>query len=184
MILAFHLGVGTLVVRATGLFQRGVKHTYVSLLRHVQCCVATICCAHLDQQCVLLWRMDMDSPHTRTTTIRAVTDKPVGPDGNFVDVKGKRGRWFDERGCFFFSSRRRHTRCSRDWSSDVCSSDLLTSGSSFNARQIESMVLYFRTRGQDAETVVGSDPGALDHHLSVAENFLKWALDRDRKSVV
>src|SRR2546429_10029169 len=29
------------------------------------------------------------------------------------------------RACiFFFSSRRRHTRCSRDWSSDVCSSDL------------------------------------------------------------
>src|ERR1041385_6146392 len=26
---------------------------------------------------------------------------------------------------FFLSSRRRHTRCSRDWSSDVCSSDLL-----------------------------------------------------------
>src|SRR5690606_40871646 len=26
--------------------------------------------------------------------------------------------------CFFFSSRRRHTRFSRDWSSDVCSSDL------------------------------------------------------------
>src|SRR5256884_3050423 len=29
------------------------------------------------------------------------------------------------RKCFFFSSRRRHTRCSRDWSSDVCSSDLM-----------------------------------------------------------
>src|SRR5947199_2539126 len=28
------------------------------------------------------------------------------------------GRWF------FFSSRRRHTRCLSDWSSDVCSSDL------------------------------------------------------------
>src|SRR5690554_3190540 len=26
---------------------------------------------------------------------------------------------------FFFSSRRRHTRCGRDWSSDVCSSDLI-----------------------------------------------------------
>src|SRR5699024_11334116 len=26
---------------------------------------------------------------------------------------------------FFFSSRRRHTRSKRDWSSDVCSSDLL-----------------------------------------------------------
>src|SRR5205814_2925021 len=25
---------------------------------------------------------------------------------------------------FFFSSRRRHTRCLSDWSSDVCSSDL------------------------------------------------------------
>src|SRR5256884_8965372 len=35
-----------------------------------------------------------------------------------VDLAGKGG------GVFFFSSRRRHTRCSRDWSSDVCSSDL------------------------------------------------------------
>src|SRR2546429_3852245 len=31
---------------------------------------------------------------------------------------------------FFFSSRRRHTRCSRDWSSDVCSSDLALGGKS------------------------------------------------------
>src|SRR3989449_11556327 len=31
-----------------------------------------------------------------------------------------------DEGLFFFSSRRRHTRCSRDWSSDVCSSDLAT----------------------------------------------------------
>src|SRR2546421_8379348 len=29
------------------------------------------------------------------------------------------------RALFFFSSRRRHTRSDRDWSSDVCSSDLL-----------------------------------------------------------
>src|SRR5690606_40010056 len=28
-------------------------------------------------------------------------------------------------GIFFFSSRSRHTRFSRDWSSDVCSSDLI-----------------------------------------------------------
>src|SRR5256885_17232265 len=28
--------------------------------------------------------------------------------------------------CFFFSSRRRHTRLQGDWSSDVCSSDLHT----------------------------------------------------------
>src|SRR5690606_40670416 len=31
---------------------------------------------------------------------------------------------------FFFSSRRRHTRFSRDWSSDVCSSDLGTPSAS------------------------------------------------------
>src|SRR3712207_9086512 len=31
----------------------------------------------------------------------------------------------DDGMCFFFSSRRRHTRYWRDWSSDVCSSDLL-----------------------------------------------------------
>src|SRR5690606_40392793 len=31
---------------------------------------------------------------------------------------------------FFFSSRRRHTRFSRDWSSDVCSSDLESSSPS------------------------------------------------------
>src|SRR5438105_6750690 len=30
---------------------------------------------------------------------------------------------------FFFSSRRRHTRSTRDWSSDVCSSDLRIAGS-------------------------------------------------------
>src|SRR5690625_5577240 len=30
--------------------------------------------------------------------------------------------------CFFFSSRRRHTRWPRDWSSDVCSSDLAPHG--------------------------------------------------------
>src|SRR5258707_11808573 len=33
-------------------------------------------------------------------------------------------RWSVFRLYFFFSSRRRHTRYWRDWSSDVCSSDL------------------------------------------------------------
>src|SRR5207245_8635241 len=37
---------------------------------------------------------------------------------------------------FFFSSRRRHTRCYRDWSSDVCSSDLV----SFASIKLDSMV--------------------------------------------
>src|SRR2546422_8463510 len=37
---------------------------------------------------------------------------------------------------FFFSSRRRHTRCSRDWSSDVCSSDLAFFGADAAAWQV------------------------------------------------
>src|ERR1035438_4805606 len=37
-----------------------------------------------------------------------------------VGCGGRRVRSF-----FFFSSRRRHTRCLSDWSSDVCSSDLI-----------------------------------------------------------
>src|SRR2546421_2107117 len=32
--------------------------------------------------------------------------------------------WSENYSIFFFSSRRRHTRSDRDWSSDVCSSDL------------------------------------------------------------
>src|SRR5207253_6412590 len=35
---------------------------------------------------------------------------------------------------FFFSSRRRHTRWPRDWSSDVCSSDLLSDAMRFELR--------------------------------------------------
>src|SRR5438128_4106128 len=35
---------------------------------------------------------------------------------------------------FFFSSRRRHTRCYRDWSSDVCSSDLVKALGDFTRR--------------------------------------------------
>src|ERR1035441_5356029 len=41
----------------------------------------------------------------------------------------------------FFSSRRRHTRCLSDWSSDVCSSDL-------NNWSTELMRLLHRTRAQ------------------------------------
>src|SRR5256884_4119850 len=41
---------------------------------------------------------------------------------------------------FFFSSRRRHTRCSRDWSSDVCSSDLTSVEQTLNGLQFGLML--------------------------------------------
>src|SRR5207248_3737935 len=49
--------------------------------------------------------------------------------------------------CFFFSSRRRHTRSYGDWSSDVCSSDLVrttdTSGMG-NAFEIKGHSMHGR----------------------------------------
>src|SRR5207247_5826949 len=48
---------------------------------------------------------------------------------------------------FFFSSRRRHTRSTRDWSSDVCSSDLeprqAAIGRKLGDREIDGAVLSF-----------------------------------------
>src|SRR5207253_4649108 len=41
-----------------------------------------------------------------------------------MGLRSLEGVWF----AFFFSSRRRHTRWPRDWSSDVCSSDLEWNG--------------------------------------------------------
>src|SRR5690625_5458323 len=40
---------------------------------------------------------------------------------------------------FFFSSRRRHTRWPRDWSSDVCSSDLPAIGPTFSGFILANM---------------------------------------------
>src|SRR5438128_12252647 len=54
---------------------------------------------------------------------------------------------------FFFSSRRRHTRCYRDWSSDVCSSDLTFGYTSPHHKQFvtapeRSGLYYFHARTQ------------------------------------
>src|SRR5690625_6427197 len=67
---------------------------------------------------------------------------------------------------FFFSSRRRHTRWPRDWSSDVCSSDLHTNkaggGQIENSEdqnkctddfsdRIACIISYFRNCGKNGE---------------------------------
>src|SRR5690606_41006368 len=48
---------------------------------------------------------------------------------------------------FFFSSRRRHTRFSRDWSSDVCSSDLW-------ANAVVELPLDYSVDLEDAKPVI------------------------------
>src|SRR5204863_3435819 len=54
---------------------------------------------------------------------------------------------------FFFSSRRRHTRSLRDWSSDVCSSDLpirlpVTAESSFTGNRMGAMARIITRRSR------------------------------------
>src|SRR5699024_12108827 len=57
---------------------------------------------------------------------------------------------------FFFSSRRRHTRSKRDWSSDVCSSDLVMSVAR-EAGERSKISVYAKNTDVDA---VGSCVGA------------------------
>src|SRR5699024_12090586 len=59
--------------------------------------------------------------------------------------------WF----VFFFSSRRRHTRSKRDWSSDVCSSDL---GEHYEVSiKAGERVLLPAVRDADEETLIIAD---------------------------
>src|SRR3712207_9040754 len=60
---------------------------------------------------------------------------------------------------FFFSSRRRHTRYWRDWSSDVCSSDLGSTENVSGERNV-GCCLQHRAQG-DAARLVGQPLGEL-----------------------
>src|SRR5690554_3154936 len=63
---------------------------------------------------------------------------------------------------FFFSSRRRHTRCGRDWSSDVCSSDLVFG--QFNA------VEAIQQRGSLNQQIFDSVLEAIDNPAVIIES--------------
>src|SRR5690349_23265474 len=63
---------------------------------------------------------------------------------------------------FFFSSRRRHTISLRDWSSDVCSSDLCGLGARDTLRLEAGMNLY----GQD-----------MDETVTPLESGLAWTVE-------
>src|SRR5699024_11291942 len=59
---------------------------------------------------------------------------------------------------FFVSSRRRHTRSKRDWSSDVCSSDLIGS-----AEKVQAVVDKAKEFGVPIR--VGVNSGSLEKNL-------------------
>src|SRR5690349_23663698 len=70
---------------------------------------------------------------------------------------------------FFFSSRRRHTRSLRDWSSDVCSSDL--GGAHLPRRAVAALVavmvqerLLHRMQSLAGQPVGGDDLAAVVRH--------------------
>src|SRR6266481_6988699 len=89
-----------------------------------------------------------------------------------------------ERSCFFFfSSRRRHTRWNCDWSSDVCSSDLIADA----AFSLPSGEISQPVQGRFGVAVVKIDkiePGVEPSYESVASDLKKEvAMERARKSV-
>src|SRR5207249_9549793 len=80
---------------------------------------------------------------------------------------------------FFFSSRRRHTRSKRDWSSDVCSSDLL-------GRLIIQQKRVFPHVHDEQRGKAGDTPRLMERDPMIRQTAIGRVLeaDRDRKSVV
>src|SRR5207253_5027080 len=95
-----------------------------------------------------------------------------------------------KRNLFFFSSRRRHTRWPRDWSSDVCSSDLacrrdmallhVGDGPAARCDRLKQVqhVMPYRGRYVPLQVLLIPVLGVL---LELIRNVLMY---RDRKSVV
>src|SRR5262245_64354564 len=84
---------------------------------------------------------------------------------------------------FFFSSRRRHTRCLSDWSSDVCSSDLgELRAQGYTPRALPFDVLDGQVRNIEVE-IAGSS-AASEIVLVGAHYDSVTSSPGDRKSVV
>src|SRR2546429_1478030 len=80
---------------------------------------------------------------------------------------------------FFFSSRRRHTRCSRDWSSDVCSSDLRLRAARPQALSddVTARLEALESRLQDLQ----QEQAETQERLDFAERLLSKARERSEE---
>src|SRR5690348_18406640 len=78
---------------------------------------------------------------------------------------------------FFFSSRRRHTRWTGDWSSDVCSSDLETARTIARLRDLEVPLDEIR------EVLAMDDPAERSEERRVGKECRsRWAAYHQKKT--
>src|SRR5215510_15222386 len=87
------------------------------------------------------------------------TTREVVQGTRFSIPKGLGCVWDSTQPAFFFSSRRRHTMWPRDWSSDVCSSDLAAAAHTVaDTLQLAGIICYTAT-GSTALRVARERPG-------------------------
>src|SRR5690554_1410881 len=86
---------------------------------------------------------------------------------------------------FFFSSRRRHTRCGRDWSSDVCSSDLTSAalGTGLALRGHKTVIVDFDIGLRNLDLVMGCERRVVYDFVNVinGDATLHQALIKDKR---
>src|SRR5439155_18645307 len=85
---------------------------------------------------------------------------------------------------FFFSSRRRHTRWPRDWSSDVCSSDLLRI--IVQPQQIQSWIAErngtpARRRGSETDLCIAFDKPSADYEPISFDELIEAMRSEERR---
>src|ERR1035441_10957516 len=82
---------------------------------------------------------------------------------------------------FFFSSRRRHTRCLSDWSSDVCSSDLFVSVARSNLINVYDVTSHALVK---SIPVIGENPRALAVSADGSKVYAAFALSGNHTTIV
>src|SRR5262249_56912923 len=91
---------------------------------------------------------------------------------------------------FFFSSRRRHTRLVSDWSSDVCSSDLVEELDAAGARAVArtEIATWAKAHPEQARQTTRLDAqldlrdGRSEERRVGKEGRSRWAPDRSKKN--
>src|SRR2546421_8982010 len=85
---------------------------------------------------------------------------------------------------FFFSSRRRHTRSDRDWSSDVCSSDLVPE---FSKQKMRDVIAAMRKNigkafAAGVKVAFGTDAAVYPHGLNAGERSEERRVGKECRS--